>query len=71
VACSFKQKDYTLAKGTTKVLSTAAKTIEFDIVNEKVKTTAGAHAAMKLAQSQAKDRTFQNFLFPFGHDSTK
>ncbi|CAF3388988.1 unnamed protein product, partial [Rotaria sp. Silwood2] len=43
-----KQADYTLAKGTTEVLSTNVKKIEFDIVNEKVKTT-GSHEAMELA----------------------
>jgi hypothetical protein len=31
------------------VLSTTVKKIEFDVVNEKVKTTTGAHEAMELA----------------------
>jgi len=44
-----KQADYTLRKGTTQVLSTNVKKIEFDIVNEKVKTTTGTHEAMELA----------------------
>jgi len=46
---SLRQNDYTLAKGTTQVLSTNVKKIEFDIVNEKVKTTTGTHEAMELA----------------------
>jgi hypothetical protein len=44
-----RQVDYTLRKGTTEVLSTNVKKIEFDIVNEKVKTTTGTHEAMELA----------------------
>jgi len=44
-----KQADYTLAKGTTQVLSTNVRKIEFDIMNEKVKTTTGTHEAMELA----------------------
>jgi hypothetical protein len=36
---SLRQNDYTLAKETTEVLSTTVKKIEFDVVNEKVKTT--------------------------------
>jgi len=44
-----KQADYTLAKGTTQVLSTNVRKIEFDIVNEKVKTTTGTHEPMELA----------------------
>jgi hypothetical protein len=46
---SFRQAAYTLAKGTTEVLSTNVKKIQFDIVNEKVKTTTGTHEAMELA----------------------
>jgi hypothetical protein len=46
---SCRQADYTLAKGTTEVLSTSVKKIEFDIVNEKVKSTTGTHEAMELA----------------------
>ena len=47
--CS-RQVDYTLAKGTTQVLSTNVKKIPFDVVNEKVKhTTAGGQEAMELA----------------------
>jgi hypothetical protein len=45
----YRQVDYTLRKGTTEVLSTTVKKIEFDIVNEKVKTTTGGHEAMELA----------------------
>jgi hypothetical protein len=49
----FRQVDYTLAKGTTQVLSTNVKKIQFDVVNEKVKgttaTSAGAQEAMELA----------------------
>ncbi|CAF5001968.1 unnamed protein product, partial [Rotaria sp. Silwood1] len=44
-----KQADYTLAKGTTEVLTTNVKKIEFDIVNERVTTATGAHEAMELA----------------------
>jgi hypothetical protein len=45
-----RQADYTLAKGTTEVLSTNVKKIQFDIVNEKVKTTTGGtNEAMELA----------------------
>jgi hypothetical protein len=44
-----RQVDYTLRKGTTEVLSTKVKKIEFDIANEKVKTTTGTHEAMELA----------------------
>jgi hypothetical protein len=44
-----RQNDYTLRKGTTEVLSTNIKKIEFDIVNEKVKTTTGSGEAMELA----------------------
>jgi len=44
----FRQNDYTLRKGTTQVLSTNVKKIDFDIVNEKVKTTT-AGEAMELA----------------------
>lgn len=49
--CSSRQVDYTLAKGTTQVLSTNVKKIAFDVVNEKVKSTtaAGGHEAMELA----------------------
>jgi len=45
-----KHADYTLPKGTTQVLSTSVKKIEFDVVKEKVKSsTAGTHEAMELA----------------------
>ena len=44
-----KQVDYTLAKGTTQVLSSNVKVIPFDVVKEKVKTTTGSHEAMELA----------------------
>ena len=48
---AFRQADYTLRKGTTEVLSTNVKKIEFDIVNEKVQTTTttGKGEAMELA----------------------
>lgn len=44
-----KQVDYTLAKGTTQVLSSNVRVIPFEIVKEKVQTTTGSHEAMELA----------------------
>ncbi len=44
-----RQNDYTLRKGTTEVLSTNVKKIEFDVVNETVKPTTGSSEAMELA----------------------
>jgi hypothetical protein len=43
----FRQADYTLAKGTKKVLSTNVKKIEFVIVNEN--NTTDTHETMELA----------------------
>ena len=39
-----RQVDYTLRKGTTEVLSTSVKKIEFDIVHAKIRTTGEAMA---------------------------
>jgi hypothetical protein len=49
ILCFFRQNDYTLAKGTTEVLSTNVKKIEFDVVNERVKLATGSHEDMTRA----------------------
>ena len=45
ILCSFRQVDYTLAKGTTEVLSSNVKKIQFDVISEKVKGSGGAAGA--------------------------
>lgn len=44
-----RQADYTLRKGTTEVLSTNVKKIEYDVVGETVRKTTGTGEAMELA----------------------